>query len=156
VPERSLPYSRPDRRQDLGQVFPNRLVWESNHPITGYGEDRLSFGISILLFRMNPAVELDDKTTLGTAEVDDESTDWMLPAELDSIQATTAQLFPQDVLNQCLAGAEVPCRRDVLAMLAMATTHVFSFACPNSCFGAVGKAPTPCAQGEGVGGEGSK
>jgi len=56
---------------------------------------------------MNSAIGLNGNAALGRAEVDDERTDRVLPAELHSIQATDAQFLPQDVLNRCLAGAWV-------------------------------------------------
>jgi hypothetical protein len=85
VPERSLACSRPDGFQHAGQVFANRLVWESDHPVSRHGEDGVAFCISILLLRVNSTIQLDCEAALGRAEVDDERTDWMLPAELDSI-----------------------------------------------------------------------
>jgi len=94
VPQWSFACSRFDGCQHFRQLFSNRLVWESNHPIAGRGEDRLSFGVPILLLRMNLTVQLDYEATLGTAEVDDERTDWVLSAELQSIQSPSAQFFP--------------------------------------------------------------
>ena len=72
---------------------------------------------------MNPTVKLDCKAALGTAEVDDERADWMLPAELHPVQSTSAQFLPQDVLNRCLAGAQVARRWDVMPMLVTARIH---------------------------------
>jgi hypothetical protein len=78
---------------------------------------------------MNSTVELNCKATLGTAEVDDERTDWMLPAELHSIQTPSAQFFPQDVLNRCLAGAQVPRRGNIVPVLMLTRAHGKSLAC---------------------------
>jgi hypothetical protein len=92
--EPSLACSQSDRHQHLGQVFSNRLIWESNHPISGQGEDRLSFSVPILLRRMNSSIELDHQTALRTPEVNNEGTDRMLPTELHSIQPPSAEFFP--------------------------------------------------------------
>ena len=109
-PERSLAHSHPDRRQHLGEVVSNRLVWESNHPVPSRGKDRLSFGILLLLLRVNVTVEFDRKTPIRATEVDDERPYRMLPPNLQPIQSPSAQFFPQDVLNRCLASAQIPRR----------------------------------------------
>jgi hypothetical protein len=83
---------------------------------------------------MNPTVKLNCKAALGSAEVDDERTDWMLPAELHSIQSPSAQLIPQHVFHRGLAGTQISRCGNVVAMLAMASTHGCSFACLNSRF----------------------
>jgi hypothetical protein len=64
------------------------LVWESDHPIASRGQNRLTFGIPIPLLGMNPTVELDYQAALRAAEVDNERTDRVLPAELHPVQAT--------------------------------------------------------------------
>jgi hypothetical protein len=90
---------------------------------------------------MNSSFELDYQTTLGTAEVDDERPDRMLPAKLQPFQAPSAQFFPQKVFNQGLARAQISRCGDIVAMLAMAGTHFFSFACAMVPFGMVEKPP---------------
>jgi hypothetical protein len=54
---------------------------------------------------MNPTIEFDGKAALRAAEVDDERTNRMLPAKLHAVQATPAQLLPEEILGPRLSGA---------------------------------------------------
>ena len=76
---------------------------------------------------MNSTIELDHEATLRAAEVDDEGTNWMLSAELHSIQATPAQFIPQEILDLRFTGTQIPHSRDVVPVVA-SSSHDKSFA----------------------------
>jgi hypothetical protein len=117
-----------DCLQNLGQIFANQLIREPDHPIPCCSQDRLTFRIMVPLLRMNATIQLDHKATLRAAEVDNEQTDWMLPAELHPVQSPSTQFLPQEVLNRCLASAQIPRRWDVVPVIMSTRAHVMSFA----------------------------
>jgi hypothetical protein len=117
-----------DCLQNLGQIFSNQLIREPDHPIPCRSQDRLTFRIPIPLLGMNPTVELDYQAALRAAEIDDKRTDRVLPAELHPVQSPSTQFLPQDILNRCLAGAQIPRRSDVVPVLVTLRRHDLSFA----------------------------
>jgi hypothetical protein len=94
-------------------------IREPHHAVSGRGQDRFTLCIVVPLRRMDRAIELDREATFGAAEVDHKWANRMLPAELQPIQATTAQFFPQEVLSRRLASPQVSCRGDVLPVSKM-------------------------------------
>ena len=107
-----------DGRQGCGKVVEDGGVWEAENRVAGGGEESFSLRIVRALDwrEVNGTVELDDKATVGAAEIDDEWADGMLAAELQAGEAAIAQPGPEDLLGAGLARSQVAGGRYIVTM----------------------------------------
>jgi len=75
------------------------LIGEANHLVPGRAQEGVSLGIVLALFPVESSVQLDDQTVHRAAEIDHEWTDRMLTAKFQSMEAPTAERFPENPLN---------------------------------------------------------
>jgi hypothetical protein len=70
-------------------------VREAHNTEAGLREQFFSLGVTLSLRVMNSAIDFDRQPVFDTAKIKHEGTDWMLPTELESVQASATQLLPQ-------------------------------------------------------------
>lgn len=88
----------------LGQCL---VVPEVQNPIAASLQEGCPPAIRVSLHCMLTAVEFDHETPLGTAEVNDERPDRMLPPELGASNLTVTETGPQLALGVSLTSAQL-------------------------------------------------
>lgn len=117
------------------EVIHDGVIWETECSIAGQGKQGLPFRIALSLRFVYAAIEFDGQPTLCAAEVDDERSDRVLAAKLQSREATTAQLRPEEILCRGLTGPQFTSPKNVVSMfpcrpvshdgsVAQGTTHL--------------------------------
>jgi hypothetical protein len=112
-------------RQDSGEIVVDGGVWEAEDRVASGGEEGFSLCIVLALCwnEVNGTVELDDKATVGAAEIGDEWTDGMLAAELQPGEAAIAQPGPEDLLGARLASSQIAGGRHIVTMPGTTRSH---------------------------------
>ena len=112
-------------RQDSGEIVVDGGVWEAEDRVASGGEEGFSLCIVLALWRreVNGTVELDDKATVGAAEIGDEWADGMLAAKLQPGEAAIAQPGPEDLLGARLASSQIAGGRHIVTMPGTTRSH---------------------------------
>ena len=105
-----FPRSGCNRGKHIRQVEPHGLVREAEYPITSGGQHCLAFYVPLDLRGVNLAIELDRKAARRTAEIDDQRPNRMLTTELQPVQTSVTQRFPQQIFGWSLSLPKVPGR----------------------------------------------
>ena len=72
------------------------------------GEVPILVALGLLASFVDASVHLDHQPQLGAEEVDDEGSDPLLAAELQSEDLPTSEQFPQHVFRRRLSAPEIP------------------------------------------------
>lgn len=84
-----------DSFEHSGLIRQHLMVTETQHPKACCQQKRLAARILLNLHGMLPTIKLNDQSSIETHKIDDVRPYGLLPAELESIQPTVAQLLPK-------------------------------------------------------------
>jgi hypothetical protein len=106
-------------------LFKHFVIPESQHRESGGAQKRISLAVSMTvnMISMLTAVELDGQMRFQTHEVEDVAAEWMLAAELPSVELTVAQSGPQTLLGAGQVGAELAWQAVLLCFLIRLSLH---------------------------------
>jgi hypothetical protein len=72
----------PNGRQNTFQIGGHRIVRKAHDPISSERKQSLTIGVVFALRLVDAAIEFDDQPPIGTAEVGNEWSNWVLTTEL--------------------------------------------------------------------------
>jgi hypothetical protein len=98
-----------DPGEDSVGLWQDVVVPESEHPVSTLAREFRPPAVRISLRGVLPPVELDYEETTGTAEISDERSNGMLPAELRTGKLSIAEEAPQLALGVGLIATETAC-----------------------------------------------
>lgn len=95
--------------QDCLHIVCNLIVPKAEHAVPPQYYVSCPFIVLRLPVPMLAAIDFDHEHPVGSTEVDDVAADGVLPAELDTAQATISKLRPEDGFGLGLLKAKLPC-----------------------------------------------
>ena len=94
----------------------DRFVGKPQHAIACRCQEGFTLDISRNLRFVDASIDLDDKPTFSTTEIDDERSDWMLATKLQPGQSPIPERAPKQGFRASLSCAQFPRIRDIEAM----------------------------------------